>query len=88
MTIKRTSRKIHNPEGSYPKAKALRWFLFLFICFSIPFSTKLLIPAKAQTITPPLVSREKAETLLEEMTPEQKVGQLFLVTFTGIEISQ
>ena len=41
-------------------------------------------PAQAQTATPPLRVRQ----LFNTMTPEERVGQLFLVTFTGTETSQ
>ncbi|MEA2008720.1 MAG: hypothetical protein U9O54_06330, partial [Chloroflexota bacterium] len=30
---------------------------------------------------------EQAKSLLEEMTPEERVGQLFLVTFSGTDVS-
>lgn len=33
-------------------------------------------------------SLSEAETLLESMTPEEKVGQLFLVTFEGTEVEE
>ncbi len=42
------------------------------------------IPAEAQTPEPPVVVRQ----LINLMTPEEKVGQLFLVTFNGTEISE
>ena len=38
----------------------------------------------AQTATPPLDVRQ----LFDSMTPEERVGQLFLVTFTGTDTSQ
>lgn len=40
--------------------------------------------AHAQTPTPPAY----VQNLLADMTPEEKVGQLFLVTFTGIDASE
>lgn len=55
-----------------------RWFVLL------TFLTSLLGPvtgARAQTPTPPPQVRE----LLNAMTPEERVGQLFLVTFTGTD---
>lgn len=54
------------------------WFILL------TFLASLLGPAavaRAQTPTPPPQVRE----LLNAMTPEERVGQLFLVTFTGTE---
>ena len=38
-------------------------------------------PAQAQTPEPPILVRQ----LLNSMTPEERVGQLFLVTFTGTD---
>lgn len=40
------------------------------------------MPVQAQTATPPAAVR----LVLDEMTPEEKVGQLFLVTFSGTDI--
>lgn len=45
------------------------------------FSSPLQV--QAQTVTPPLAVRQ----LFEKMTPEERVGQLFLVTFTGTDSS-
>lgn len=48
------------------------------------------VPAPTQSATPSssnqLESSEKALTLLNRLTPEEKVGQLFLVTFNGTSI--
>ena len=52
--------------------------LFLFI-FIISFT-----PAHAQTPTPPASVR----LLLAQMTPEEKVGQLFLVSFNGTDSTE
>ena len=41
------------------------------------------VPARAQTSTPPSGIR----LILNEMTPEERVGQLFLVTFKGTDTS-
>ncbi len=41
-------------------------------------------PAQAQTPTPPVYVRQ----LLATMTPEERVGQLFVVTFTGTDVSE
>lgn len=50
-------------------------FLFVFLFTLAPYS------AQAQTATPPpIVSRQ-----LNLMTPDERVGQLFLVTFTGTD---
>lgn len=50
-------------------------FVFLFSLFPAP--------AQAQTPTPPPAVR----LVLESMSPEERVGQLFLVTFTGTDTS-
>ncbi len=41
------------------------------------------IPVRAQTSTPP----PEVTAILNSMTPEERVGQLFLVTFTGTDTS-
>lgn len=41
------------------------------------------LPARAQTSTPPAAVR----LILNEMTPQERVGQLFLVTFQGTDTS-
>ena len=59
-------------------ARILKWVL-LFILLN-PLTPVLAAPT-AQTATP----GEKAEQLLNRLTPEERVGQLFLVTFQGID---
>jgi beta-N-acetylhexosaminidase len=44
-------------------------------------STSMPFPVRAQTAIPPFDVRQ----LFNEMTPEERVGQLFLVTFTGTD---
>src|SRR5689334_18224118 len=41
------------------------------------------VPAKAQTATPP----SEVQSILNSMSPEERVGQLFLVTFNGTDTS-
>ena len=41
-------------------------------------------PAQAQTPTPPLYIRN----MVRDMTPEERVGQLFLVSFTGSDAGE
>lgn len=53
--------------------------ILLFFVFVVSLAP---IPVQAQTATPPAVVR----LALDAMTPEEKVGQLFLVTFSGIDI--
>ena len=54
--------------------------LGLFLAFSLLFCM-LPTPARANTPT-------QAETLLASMSPTEKVGQLFLITFSGSSISE
>ena len=42
------------------------------------------LPVRAQTPTPP----PAVAAILNSMTPEERVGQLFLVTFTGTDTSE
>ena len=59
--------------------------LFLFvimISILLPISIGQAAPLK-QAVT----GDEKAQALLEQLTPEERVGQLFLLTFTGPEAS-
>lgn len=51
--------------------------LFLFVVSAFPAS------AQAQTATPPAA----VQLMLDSMTPEELIGQLFLVTFTGTDVS-
>lgn len=56
---------------------------FLAILFAVLIITSMGSPSHvaAQTGTPPAQVRQ----LFEQMTPEERVGQLFLVTFTGTD---
>lgn len=58
--------------------RLIRLFLLtLFLLALLPFS------AQAQSSTPPAAVR----VLLNSMTPEEKVGQLFLVSFNGADVA-
>jgi beta-N-acetylhexosaminidase len=46
----------------------------------LPITNSIAAPASQVT-----TSQEKAAVMLSQMTPEEKVGQLFLVTFNGID---
>lgn len=59
--------------------------VIIIICLSLP----PLFPqgsslASSQDLT---ASQQRAENLLNSMSPEEKVGQLFLVTFSGTDVS-
>ena len=58
--------------------RLIRIFLLVILLLSLAP-----LPALAQTSTPPPGIR----LILNEMTPEEKVGQLFLVTFNGTDTS-
>jgi beta-N-acetylhexosaminidase len=51
--------------------------LIVFLALLVPF------PVQAQTVTPP----PEVAAILNAMTPEERVGQLFLVTFKGTDTS-
>ncbi len=61
-----------------------RLFLSVFLMTVLLGTASLPAPAMAQTSTPP----PEISQILASMTPEQRVGQLFLVTFNGIDTSQ
>lgn len=57
----------------------------LRILFLVIFLLSLVtVPARAQTPTPP----PAVASILNSMTPEERVGQLFLVTFNGADTSE
>ncbi len=45
------------------------------------------LTAAAQTVTPPPAYAQSVAALIKEMTVDQKVGQLFLIDFPGIDTS-
>ncbi len=62
---------------------SIRWMITLVICLSVFLP---LNAVQAQTPTPS-ANQVAAKELLAKMSPEEKVGQLFLVTFTGTDTS-
>ena len=74
------------------KKKNLGWHpwlnlvLVIFWLFSLAASSY--IPSQASSNRAPLSPEEQAQSLLEAMTPQEKVGQLFMVTFNGTDVSQ
>lgn len=58
-----------------------RTIRFIFI-FSLMLG--MVTPVRAQTSTPPAAAR----MLLDSMTPEERVGQMFIVNFNGTDVSQ
>jgi len=65
--------------------KALRLILIAFLLCSaiLPIGSGLASP----NATSDQVALAQAQQLLDQMTPEERVGQLFLVTFQGTDIS-
>src|SRR5258706_3315967 len=53
------------------------------VFLSVLIASFITIPAQAKTSTP----SSNVLTALNSMSPEERVGQLFLVTFTGTEVS-
>ena len=57
----------------------------LFVCFILLIANSLVVFAQGGTNS--TLTSQKARQLLETLSPEQKVGQLFLVTFQGNEVN-
>jgi len=66
-----------------PLFLCFRWLVTLIFCLSL---TITVMPVQADTPTPS-IGRGMAKHLLSTMSPEEKVGQLFMVTFTGTNTS-
>jgi beta-N-acetylhexosaminidase len=66
-----------------------RWMnLALVIFWLFSLAAVSYTPGQAYPTLAPLSPQEQAQTLLESMTPQEKVGQLFMVTFNGTDASQ
>ena len=62
--------------------KSMKRLAIIFLALTIMGSSVgFAAPAHAQTPTPP----PGIDFVLNSMTPEERVGQLFLVTFTGLD---
>lgn len=75
------------PLFIFRKRSAPPWFKCLLYCTLIvglinPFGGAIAKP------TPQEPSLQKAQDLLERLTPEERVGQLFLITFRGNQVGQ
>ncbi len=57
----------------------------LFVCFILLIANSLVVFAQEGTNS--TLTSQKARQVLEKLSPEQKVGQLFLVTFQGNEVN-
>lgn len=65
----------------YAKSLHVSLSLLIIISFIVEIKTS------AQASFPRLTPAEQANILLERMTPEERVGQLFLITLQGTEVS-
>ena len=57
------------------------------VCVNLAAIAGLLLPASAQARAP-LTPEQQIHDLFDAMTPRERIGQLFLVTFTGREAGQ
>ncbi len=76
---------ILNKGGKY---HFLRVMIAFWIILSLVTPTMISGQALAQTSTPGIPNQELALELMEQMTPEERVGQLFLITFQGNDLSE
>jgi beta-N-acetylhexosaminidase len=77
----------HNRKREKKKSAWHAWInlvLVLFWLTSLALSTYT--PGKAISGLAPLSPQEQAQSLLETMTPQERVGQLFMVTFNGTDV--
>lgn len=61
------------------------------VLFSAVIAASLLVPvssSEAASLSQADLARSNADTILRSLTPEEKVGQLFLVTFHGKQVSE
>ena len=78
----------HIPDAlaSRSKRKPTRFLVVIFVLLILLSNSVLgAFRVQAQQDTP---AEEKARQLLELLSPEERVGQLFLVTFTGTEVGE
>ena len=76
----RAQRGFH-PEGGTMKGQRILYATILLIFFASLFGSKPAVQAQASN------QGTNPETVLFSMSPEERVGQLFLVTFTGTDTS-
>ncbi len=65
-----------------------RRFLSFLLFVSLLLSTLPMASARASSVLQGSVNSELAQQMLEKMTPEEKVGQLFLVAFSGASVNE
>ncbi len=62
------------------------WLARLLLIFSLLCSPLFTQNAYAKPLPQTITSADRAQALLDTLTPEERIGQLFLVTFTGSQI--
>ncbi|MBN2499874.1 MAG: hypothetical protein JXB38_03845 [Anaerolineales bacterium] len=60
------------------------WLLLLVFCLQFGLPARSMAAPAVQGTTP----EERAQAMLDSLTPEERVGQLFLVTFEGTDVSE
>jgi len=80
MTITSSRRSLQNRNAHWHQRA---FFLLMILLIMIPSST-----GKAGTFNQEVTPSEKAQILLDGLTPEERVGQLFLVTFDGMNVGE
>ena len=61
------------------------FFLFLIVALLFTLISPISI-VQAVSTRPALTAAEKASELLQKLSPEERVGQLFMVSFTGMDV--
>lgn len=70
------------------KTNLLSWFAIVLVIFTLFLPEGFVNLASAQTPTPENQATEMAAQLLEQMSPEERVGQLFLIAYEGTDLSK
>lgn len=83
---------LHKPQKCVQTTRkgltAFRWLLILMVIFSIIIPSGSMHHSYAQTSTPENINNERAKQLLDQMSPEERVGQLFLISYQGNDLSE
>jgi hypothetical protein len=73
------------PNHNYRMKTTLMKLLSSALCLVLVLPVAV---GHAKTLSQTNPSRERAQALLDSLTAEERVGQLFLITFTGTDIGQ
>ncbi len=71
----------------YRRSRPFAWLRILAAAIILLLSTPVQIASAQDSGNPDSDPSEKARLLLSQLTPEERVGQLFLVTFDGASVS-